>query len=326
MIGYSRDELLRMSVKDVEALETISGVAKHINKIVESGYDRFETRHRAKDGKVIDIEVSVNYCKEQDDRFFAFLRDITERKRYEEELILANRELAKLDRMKTEFITTVSHELRTPMGILREGVSQVAEGLHGAVNAEQKRYLYKSLHHVDRLTKIVNSIVDISALEAGKIGLKKEMVDMVSIAREAMAIFRPVAQNKVVELRSSFAKEKRELCADREKIRQALLNLIDNGIKFTEKGFVEVKIGDTKDAIECVVSDTGAGINNEDLPKAFERFQQFKRASCQGEKGVGLGLAIVREIVWLHGGRIWIESELGKGTRVSFSLPKGLQG
>lgn len=443
--GYSRQELLTMTVADVEVQEKSEDVERHIQQIIGAGSDRFETRHRGKDGKIVDIEVSVNYLSADDGRFFAFLRDITERKqaeimlekfstavsqsadlvvitdkhgkieyvnpaferqtgykieeiigrtqailksdrhdksfyerlwktilsgevfrgvlvnkkkngelyysektitpikdaqgnitnfvstdrditerkRYEEELIQANRELLKLDRLKSEFIANVSHELRTPIGILREGVAQVAEGLHGAVNAGQKRYLDKSLSHVDRLTRIVNSILELSALEAGKSEMRKEVVDMVSIAEEAIAIFTPVARNKGLELRSNFTREKIALPADREKIKQALINLIDNGIKFTERGFVEVKITDTEDRFECVVSDTGVGINKEDLPGALERFQQFHRPYGPGEKGVGLGLTITQAIIGLHGGKLWLESEFGKGTRVSFSLPKG---
>ncbi len=323
LIGSSREELLAMSIFDVEAAEKPQETAAHMKKICAAGSGRFETRHRCKNGTIVDIEVSVNYRKDPQERFFVFLRDITERKRNEEYLMLANKELVKLDRLKTDFVTTISHELRTPMGVMREGVSQVAEGMHGVVNAEQKRYLGKSLQHIDRLTKIVNSILELSALEAGKIGIKKEAVDIVAIAKEMIGIFKAPAQNKGLEIRSNFEKEKIELHADREKIAQVLLNLIDNGIKFTEKGCLEVKIADTSDAIEFVVSDTGVGMSDEDIPKAMDGFQQFQRVYGPGEKGVGAGLAIAREIIRLHGGRIWVESEPGKGTRVNFSLPKG---
>ena len=245
------------------------------------------------------------------------------RKRYEEELVSANRDLQRLDRLKSDFITTVSHELRTPIGIMREGVSQVMEGLHGGLNQEQKNCLSKSLNHIDRLTRIVNSILDVSKLEAGKIGLKIELIDLIALAKTVISIFLPIAQSKGLEIRSAFTREKMGLNADKDMLTQVFTCMIGNAVKFTETGYIEVSIRDEGNAVECSIQDTGMGIPADELPKVFDKFQQFSRAYGPGEKGVGLGLSIAKRIIELHKGRIWVQSEVNKGTKFSFSLPKG---
>ena len=290
--------------------------------------------NRKKNGEFYYSEKTITPIKGPQGNIISFVstdKDITERKRYEEELIAANRELVKLERLKSEFITTVSHELRTPIGIMREGVSQVLEGLHGEISEGQRQYLGKSLSHMERLTKIVNSILEIANLEAGKIGPRMEEVDIAVIAREMIRMFEPSAQNKNVEIRAHFSSRGEPLCSpekivlrgDRNKLGQVFTSVIDNAVKFTEKGHIEVQIQETADTVECVVSDTGRGMTKEASANVFDKFQQFGREYGPGQKGVGLGLAITKGIIELHKGKIWIESELGKGTRVSFSLPKG---
>jgi len=290
--------------------------------------------NRKKNGEFYYSEKTITPIKGPQGNIISFVstdKDITERKRYEEELIAANRELVKLERLKSEFITTVSHELRTPIGIMREGVSQVLEGLHGEISEGQRQYLGKSLSHMERLTKIVNSILEIANLEAGKIGPRMEEVDIAVIAREMIRMFEPSAQNKNVEIRAHFSSRGEPLCSpekivlrgDRNKLGQVFTSVIDNAVKFTEKGHIEVQIQETADTVECVVSDTGRGMTKEASANVFDKFQQFGREYGPGQKGVGLGLAITKGIIELHKGRIWIESEFGKGTKVSFSLPKG---
>ena len=290
--------------------------------------------NRKKNGEFYYSEKTITPIKGPQGNIISFVstdKDITERKRYEEELIAANRELVKLERLKSEFITTVSHELRTPIGIMREGVSQVLEGLHGEISEGQRQYLGKSLSHMERLTKIVNSILEIANLEAGKIGPRMEEVDIAVIAREMIRMFEPSAQNKNVEIRAHFSSRGEPLCSpekivlrgDRNKLGQVFIHLIDNAVKFSEKGHIEIQIQETADTVECVVSDTGRGMTKEASANVFDKFQQFGREYGPGQKGVGLGLAITKGIIELHKGKIWIESELGKGTRVSFSLPKG---
>ena len=244
------------------------------------------------------------------------------RKRYEEELLRANQELIKLDRLKSEFIANVSHELRTPIAMIKEGVSQVSEGLHGELNQGQSYSLGRSLDNVNRLTLMVNNILDVSALEAGKIELKKEPTDIIDLARHIISIFAPQAKNKGLEIKTDFPQERLAPLADKDMLAQVFSRLIENALKFTDRGGIEVKIQEKDRAIECAISDSGKGIAQEDLPKVFDKFQQFSRTYGPGAKGVGLGLAIVKSIIDLHQGKIWVESKPQEGTRFIFILPR----
>ena len=236
-----------------------------------------------------------------------FGADITERKRIEQ--------------LKNEFVSTVSHELRTPLTVIKEGVSQVLEGILGKVNADQKRFLSISLEGIERLGRIVDDLLDISKIEAGKLELKREMVDVVGLTKGLVLAFKSRARFKGVEIKTHFSEQGASLYVDEDRIAQVFTNLIDNAIKFTEKGQIEVSITNKGDeGVECSVSDTGKGISEADLPKVFGKFQQFHRKSA--EKGTGLGLAICKGIIEGHNGRIWIESKPGESTKFTFTLPR----
>ncbi len=143
------------------------------------------------------------------------------------------------------------------------------------------------------------------------------------MAKEVVSSFKVLAQAKKIELRQNLPEGELEGYLDRDKIIQVFANLIGNAIKFTEKGFVEVSVHDKDDYVECVVSDTGIGIPEEGVPELFSKFRQLSRQAAPGEKGIGLGLVITKSIIELHHGKIWIESKLGEGTKVIFTLPKG---
>lgn len=227
------------------------------------------------------------------------------------------------DLMKDEFISLVSHELRTPLTIMREGLSQILEGICGKVNPDQTQVLSITLKNVDRLGRIISNLLDLSKLEAGKLRLEKDLVNLSALALETVAIFGLQAKEKGIEIRFRGPQERVEIYADRDKLTQVLTNLLSNALKFTEAGSIEVSIEDKTETVECSVTDTGRGISKEDLSKVFSKFQQFGHPVSPGsQKGTGLGLAITRGIVELHRGKIWIESTLGKGTRFSFSLPR----
>lgn len=237
-----------------------------------------------------------------------FGADVTERKRIEQ--------------LKDEFVSTVSHELRTPLTVIKEGVSQVLEGILGEINENQRRFLDISLEGIDRLARIVDDLLDISKIEAGKFELRRELVDVVGLAKGVSLAFNYQAQQRSLEIKLCLPGEKGEVYIDKDKIIQVLTNLISNALKFTDKGEIKISVFDRGEAIECAVSDTGRGIPQEDLSKVFGKFQQFSRAMGPGQKGTGLGLAICKGIVELHRGRIWVESKLDEGTTIRFTLPK----
>lgn len=238
------------------------------------------------------------------------------------ELEKKNKELQKLDDLKSEFINTVSHELRTPLTTIREVVSQILEGILGSTTPKQREFLSICLEDVDRLKRIIDNLLDISKFEAGEVKLKREEVDIVTLAKGVIATFSPKAKSMNIEIREDFPQQKAIGYVDKDKIIQVFTNLVGNALKFCDKGYIQISIMDKPEYVECCVSDTGRGISEDDLPKVFSKFQQFNRIDSPGEKGTGLGLSISKSIIELHNGKIWVESKLNQGTKFTFTLPK----
>jgi signal transduction histidine kinase len=230
-------------------------------------------------------------------------------------------ELKKFDQLKSEFVSIVSHELRTPMSIIKGSLSQLLDvGAHTSKEVAEK-LLAISLKNVNRLTHLVNNLLDLSKIEAGKIELHKEVVDLVVIVKEVCHSFMTPAKEKNIEMREWFSSDSIMINIDKDKIIQVLINLIGNSMKFVEKGFVKISIMENQEVVVCTVEDSGKGIAVEDLPKVFGKFKQFGQQDS-GVKGTGLGLSISKGLVELHKGKIWVESALGVGTKFIFELPK----
>ena len=228
------------------------------------------------------------------------------------------------NQLKDDFISTVSHELRTPLAITKEGISLILDKVVGPLESKQEAILVTAKENIDRLARIIDSLLDVSKIEAGRVDLKKKLLDLGAIVRSSVAPFERRLQEKGLELRLSIPGNEIQAYVDPDKMTQVITNLMGNAIKFTEKGFVQVTVTETQDEIRCAVSDSGVGVSTEDMPKLFTKFQQFGRMHGAGEKGTGLGLTIVKGIVELHNGQIRAESTLGKGTTISFTLPKYL--
>ncbi|MBI4707095.1 MAG: PAS domain-containing protein [Candidatus Omnitrophica bacterium] len=238
------------------------------------------------------------------------------------ELEQSNAELRKLDKLKSDFVSTVSHELRTPLSISKEGVSLILDGVLGQVNVEQTRVLSIARDNIDRLARIIDGLLDISKIEAGKIELKKRLVDIVAVARQILSSFELITKEKGIELKLETTQPDVTVYVDPDRIVQILTNLVGNAVKFTDKGYIEIAIRPKDEIVECCISDTGIGIAEENLPKVFGKFEQFGRVSGPGAKGTGLGLAITKAFVEMHKGRIWVESKFGEGTKFIFTLPR----
>ncbi|MCK5214627.1 MAG: HAMP domain-containing histidine kinase [Candidatus Omnitrophica bacterium] len=238
------------------------------------------------------------------------------------ELERKNKELKELDKLKSEFVSTVSHELRTPMTIIKESIAQMSDGICGDINEKQERVLFMALANINRLAKIINDLLDISKFEAGKLLLEKSLFDIGELTREVCEGFQAQAQKHGLALKVGIEDDKIEVYADRDKMIQVFTNLIGNAIKFTGKGSITIKVkGNADKTVECSVQDTGKGISEDDLPKVFDKFQQFGRQDGPGEKGTGLGLLICKKIIDLHKGTIDIESQIGLGTVIIFTIP-----
>jgi PAS domain S-box-containing protein len=228
-----------------------------------------------------------------------------------------------IDRMKSELISNVSHELRTPLTTIKEGISLVFDGSLGRINADQKASLAIAKQDIDRLARLINDLLDISKIEAGRMELKKSSVVISSLAEEVLFSFQNQAGKKHIQLKTRLKRGLPPLYIDPDKISQVLANLISNGIKFTpENGSITVGVKDKGKEVEISVADTGVGISQDNIARLFDRFSQFNRVYGPGERGTGLGLAISKEIAEMHGGRISVESEFRKGSTFTFSLPQ----
>lgn len=237
------------------------------------------------------------------------LRDITKEK--------------EIDRMKSDFISFVSHELRTPLTIVKGFVTIMLDDASGRFTREQKEQLSYINESIDRLSRIISNLLDISKIEAGKLHLQKKSIDIVSLIKKVLHSFRLYAKSKGVKLVTSFEANLSRILADPDRLTQVLTNLIDNAIKFSHKNgevFIEARKG--KDVIEVSVSDSGIGISPENFNRIFNKFQRVEKGVSARLRGTGLGLPISREIVQLHGGKIWVESEVGKGSKFTFTLPQ----
>lgn len=256
------------------------------------------------------------------------IRNISERKRKEDELRKTKEELEtqmselkKVDELKSEFITTVSHEIRTPLSITNEGINLVLDEVAGRINETQKKFLSNAKNSLSRLLNLINDLLDMSKLEAGRLEIKRDHSNLCDLVKSIASSFQAKTKEKSIVLKTRLPKKELDIYVDEDKIFQVFTNLVGNAVKFTKKGFIEVGILDHKNKVLCYVKDTGVGISKYDLSQVFEKFRQLGKPIA-GEKGTGLGLAISKRIIELHKGEIWVESERGKGAKFSFSLPK----
>lgn len=248
------------------------------------------------------------------------LESTTNQLRDKNKLLEAQKEqLKKFDQLKSEFVSMVSHELRTPLTIIKESMSQLLE--EGSTSAEERQMLLNmAINNINRLANMINNLLDLSKIEAGKIELHKQNFNLVKLAQDVCRNFEVAARKKGLSVRTRSSEDPIEIYADADKLTQVFLNLIGNSIKFVEEGSIEVSLVKEAGQVVCTVADTGPGISKDDLQKVFSRFQQFGHKDA-GVKGTGLGLSICKGLVDLHQGNIWVESELGKGTRFIFTLP-----
>lgn len=242
------------------------------------------------------------------------LDDITDRKHAEEEL----REAVE---MKSQFISTVSHELRTPLTSIRESVIIILDEVAGQINKDQHHFLDIAKRNIDRLSRLIDDVLDFQKFNAGKMRLDLQENAVEETVEDALNTMRPYAHKREVDLSLDYEPNLPKIAFDADRIIQVVTNLVSNGIKFTpEGGHVTVSIQRREEHLAIQVSDTGFGIPKESLPKIFERFYRVRRPG-QEIKGTGLGLAIVNNIVTGHGGRIDVESQLRKGTTFTVLLP-----
>jgi signal transduction histidine kinase len=238
------------------------------------------------------------------------------------ELIMLNKHLEKASRAKSEFLANMSHELRTPLNsVIGFGEVLLTERF-GKLTEKQARYVANILTGGKDLLSLINDILDLSKIEAGKIELALSEFSFPKLIEGIKTILKELAFRKQITIESYIAPEVAVIKADERKIKQIMYNLLSNAIKFTpDGGKVEVRTDIKDKGLRVSVADTGIGIKQEDIGKLFEPFEQIKNEKTQEYEGSGLGLALTKNLVQLHGGKIWIESEFGNGSTFTFTIP-----
>ncbi|MBI4590349.1 MAG: response regulator [Candidatus Rokubacteria bacterium] len=234
--------------------------------------------------------------------------------------------LQETDRLKTEFFANISHEFRTPITLTVGPLEQILVGRYGALPDSIRAQLHVILRNQERLLGLINQILDVAKLEAGRMQLKASPVhDLNRFVEERVLPFRSIAEERGIELKLSLDSRVRgaDLFVDREKFDKLLWNLLSNAVKFTKRGQIEVATEIQEHVFSLTVTDTGIGIKQDELPHIFERFRQADESASREYAGTGLGLALVKEVAALHGGQVTVHSQYGAGSSFRVSIPLG---
>jgi PAS domain S-box-containing protein len=350
-LGYTLQEFSGLKVSDIEAHESPEQVRQHIEQIIRTGEDHFETQHVTKTREIRDVLVT-GLTIELGGRplFQCVFLDITDRKRAESALRKLNETLEfevaartgelqaalvraeAADRIKSAFLATMSHELRTPLNSIIGFTGIVLQGLAGPLNAEQTKQLGMVRTSARHLLDLINDVLDLSKIEAGQLEVRAEPFDLRDSLERVAALVRPLADKKGLALSIVAPPALGEMVSDRRRVEQLLLNLVNNSIKFTEHGRVTIAaelVADYKPPLAqtcrpavCLrVTDTGIGIRPADLATLFQPFRQIDTGISRRHEGTGLGLAICRRLATLLSGEISARSEWSQGSEFSVIIP-----
>jgi cell cycle sensor histidine kinase DivJ len=250
-------------------------------------------------------------------------RDITERKAYERELIEARDLSEEANRAKSRFLANMSHELRTPLNAIIGFSEVMTHEMFGPLGVprylEYSRLIHESGNH---LLELINGVLDMSKIEAGKFDLSEEVFDLNAVAEAAVRFLKLPAERAGVALKTAIPRETAFIFADKRAVKQILVNLLSNGVKFTPRGGdVSVRASLDSRGVEIVVQDSGVGIPEKDLIRLGQPFEQVEGEHTRKKEGTGLGLSLVKALAAMHGGEASIESTLGVGTTVRVRLP-----
>ncbi len=345
LAGYCSPEEVVASIHNISEQLFVDPQQRHavVRRAVESdGFVRDEVEYRRRDGSTFTCTLSLRAVRDGQGQVAfleGFVEDITERRRAEEsireaydelerrvrertaELSAANARLQELDRLKSQFLASMSHELRTPLNSIIGFASLLRQGLTGPVNAEQKKQLEIIQTSASHLLTLINDLLDVSRIEAGRADLEREPFDFVDVLHEVLRSLRPMADRKGLELIGDVPAPAIPMTGDRKRALQVLLNLTNNAIKFTEKGSVKIAANVERDMLRVAVSDTGIGIRAEHIGMLFEAFRQVDSSAKRVYEGTGLGLYLCRKLLRMMGGEIKVESVYGAGSCFTYTMP-----
>lgn len=355
LFKYVNPSLVKMAeCKESELLGQpfVDFIAENHIKKIEENYRRrmageavqamYETRFKTIKGDYIDAEVNAGFIAYQGKPAdLVIIRDITKRKKLERdlrkhqtqleelveertsELAEANKRLMELDRLKSMFLASMSHELRTPLNSIIGFTGILLMGITGELNSEQKKQLEMVKSSASHLLELINDILDISKIESDRISVAVETFNVMDIVHEVAKSFQPMIERKKLELIVD-GESPIEIESDRRRVKQILVNLAGNAVKFTEKGSIEIKAYLCKNNHVCFeIKDTGIGIQEDEIEKLFQPFQQIDMTSTKKYEGTGLGLYLTKKLVSLLHGNVSVSSEFGKGSVFKFYLPLG---
>jgi PAS domain S-box-containing protein len=332
MFGYEREELLGRPVEILLPEALRAGHVDNRNAYRAHPVTRpmgtgLALQGRRKDGVWFPVEISLGPLDTSEGSFVtAIVRDVTEKEKMIAALKERNREVERADSLKSEFLSGMSHELRTPLHTIIGFSELLAEELKGPLNPEQRRFVEHIRRDSGHLLELINQILDLSKIEAGQLELHRQSFDMAEAVEQVLSSLRPGGKAGSIKFETSVDTGL-SLDADHLRFKQILFNLLGNAVKFSPEGGT-IRLSATRaGAFAAIsVSDTGIGIAKDKQASVFERFRQLGSISDGSiakvaREGTGLGLAITRALVEQHGGTIWLESEPGKGSRFTFTIP-----
>jgi PAS domain S-box-containing protein len=322
MLGYSHEQFVGKAIWDIGLFKDVASNKDKFLELQQRQYVRYEDLPlETADGRRIDVEfVSNVYAVDHAQVIQCNIRDITDRKRAAREI---EAHLKETIQMKLDFISVVSHELRTPLTVIKEAISLLTNGSTGEANEEQRVLLDVAKKNVDRLAKFINDVLAFRKIEAGGSSSNARPNDINALVRDVYGMMSLANKDTGIDILLVLEDRLPTVVFDKDSIAQVLTNLIDNALKFTEKGQVVITTSAKDGVMHVAVSDTGCGIKENDIPRLFRMFEQLSTGGQRRPGGTGLGLAICRGIIEQHQGNIWVDSVWGKGSTFTFTLPIG---